>query len=129
MKIKITLSRRTWLLFSTALLAALAVLSMVNAANASLPGGPISAASQSTSVQLRDDPFVANFNCADIARYHIDKQANVRADAIMAKCGSSTGGGAKDEEPALSAAKGRRSSAATGIAAFQQLLQPLNYGG
>ena len=41
----------------------------------------------------KDDPFgIRNFNCADIAQYGIDKQMNVRAAAIMAKCSGKSEG-------------------------------------
>ncbi len=95
------MNRRIWLLLSTAFLAALVIIGMANAASASLPAGPsagpsaglpASADTQGKGVQAqapsKDDPFgIANFNCADISKYHVDRQLNLRAAAILQKCG------------------------------------------
>jgi len=102
------MNRRTWLLLSTAFLAVLAIIVMANAASASLPAGPSAAIpaganaqgqGQAAQAQSKDDPLgIASFNCADISRYGVDKQTNVRAAAILQKCGyaaksSDTGNG------------------------------------
>ncbi len=97
------MNRRIWLLFSTAFLAALVIIGMANAASASLPTSPASAASglgspASQNAQSKDDPFVTNFNCADIPTYHMDQQMNIRASLIMQKCGFA-GSSAQSPEP------------------------------
>jgi len=95
------MNRRTWLLLSTAFLAALAIaglLGMVNAANAALPtvsnaalpaaAGSSGSSGQNVAAPSKDDPFgIASFNCADISRYGVDRQMNLRAAAILQKCG------------------------------------------
>src|SRR5437764_14903225 len=94
------MNRRIWLLLSTAFLAALVIIGMVNAASASLPassagsGSSVASlsgsSSQNASAASKDDPFgIANFNCADVSRLGVDKQTNVRAAAILQKCGYS----------------------------------------
>ena len=118
------MNRRIWLLLSTAFLAALVIIGMANAASASLPAGPLSAApgavSGGVSNQngLQNDPYVVNFNCADIQAKHIDLQTNLRAAAIMQKCGSAD----KNTKPSTNAST-------LGISTINQLLNPLNYGG
>jgi len=103
---------RIWLLLSAAFLAALVIIGMVNAAGASLPTGSSSAAlplasgsagsaAQKGAAPSKDDPFgIANFNCADISRYGVDKQLNMRAAAILQRCGY----GPKSQNGALSLA-------------------------
>src|ERR1700682_4237079 len=88
------MNRRIWLLASTVFLAALVIIGMVNAASPPPPAAPTSAAPAAVSGDagnqngLQNDPYVVNFNCADIQAYHIDKQTNLRAAAILQKCGA-----------------------------------------
>src|SRR6266487_459896 len=124
MKGKIIIDRRTWLLFSTALLAALAVLGMVNAASASLPTGPLSGAPQpqTADTQSKDDPFVTNFNCGDIPTYHIDQQMNLRAAAILQKCGYAPRSQPQSQDK--NAAQSSTGSKGSGITAIDRLQAP-----
>src|SRR6476469_2980084 len=93
------MNRRTWLLIVLVALAALGMSSVASAGlltnSASSPATDVSAQAPSkqndplTTQPDKDDPFgIRNFNCADIAQYGIDKQTNVRAAAIMVKCGA-----------------------------------------
>ena len=97
------MNRRTWLLI---VLVALAALAMSSVASAGLLTNSASSVATDVSAQApsnqndplatqpnKDDPFgIRNFNCADIAQYGIDKQMNVRAAAIMAKCSGKSEG-------------------------------------
>ncbi len=103
-------------------LAAFAIFGIATAASASVPSGPPASTSQGAVTQSQDYPFgIANFNCADIQRYNVDKQLNIRAAAIMQKCGH---GPEKSENKAAANSRG-----STGIAALDQLTGPLSYYG
>src|SRR5258708_7341678 len=127
------MNRRIWLLASTAFLAALVIIGMVNAASASLPAGSAGSGSSVASLSgsssqnvnaasnapapSKNDPFgIANFNCADVSRLGVDKQTNVRAAAILQKCGYSP---KSSDSPSIK----------TGIRAIDTLVNPLLLGG
>jgi hypothetical protein len=71
------------------MLAVAGLIGVATAAGASPPSGVSShAGSAGTQVGgFMDDPSVTNFNCANIAPYHIDRQLNLRAALILQKCG------------------------------------------
>jgi hypothetical protein len=129
------MNRRIWLLLSTAFLAVLAItglIGMANPASASLPAGAVPAAGSlnlnTQGAQSKGDPFVTNFNCADISSKHIDQQTNIRAGLIMQKCGfGSNATKSGDNSSAASANSGNspRSNAGTGIGVLNQLTSPL----
>ncbi len=122
------MNMRTWLLLSTAFLAILAIIGltgMVNAAGVPLPTGAYSTAGSADkrSSQPRDDPYVTNFDCADISSLHIDRQTNLRAGLILQKCGYSPQSNYKP--PAGSGNPGNSAGRSSGLGALKQLAGPL----
>jgi len=122
------MNRRTWLLLSISLLAILATGSlagMVTGAGASLPAGASSAtgSANAQSAQPNDDPYVTNFNCADINALHIDRQTNLRAAGILQKCGYGSQSSYKSSAGAGN--RGDSTGSSSAIGAVKQLTSPL----
>src|SRR5688572_7127417 len=111
---------RVWLVVVAAALAIAALSGIADAAiPTSIPASTPVAVPTGGEGQKADptDPFgIADFDCADIARYGIEKQMNIRAAAILEKC---NGKGQKSEAP----------SGPTGVAALDKVMAPLAYGG
>jgi hypothetical protein len=103
-----------------AILALFALVGVTLQTTAAYPMPPsIQGLTGASSQASTDDPFgIANFNCADVSLYGIDKQTNLRAGAIMAKCG---GARVAVTRPAP--------LASSGLAALSRLARPLSYGG
>ena len=90
------MNKRTWLLVAIVALATLTISGVagfgLSTSSAAAPTGVVAQApsgqsSLSATEPGNSDPFgISNFNCADIAQYNIDKQLNLRADAIMENC-------------------------------------------
>src|SRR5688572_2163349 len=107
---------RAWLALTTM---ALAIIVLGNIADASVsPSVPASVpAGVATKQADPTDPFgIADFNCADIGRFGIEKQMNFRAAAILEKC---SGKSQKAEAP----------SGPSGFATLDKVLAPLAFGG
>ncbi len=122
------MNKSIWLLLSMALLAALAIvgsIGLARSANASFPVGAASTTSSSNpqSAQPILDPYVTNFNCADITSLHIDRQTNLRATLILQKCGYGTRSGGTNPATSRNARNSALSSAGAG--ALKQLTSPL----
>ena len=116
------MNRRTWILIVLVALAALGMSSVASAGlltnSASSPATDVSAQAPSkqndplATQPNKDDPFgISNFNCADIAQYNVDKQLNLRANAIMEKC------------------TGQKSTSAVSDASSADQVSPDAYGG
>ncbi len=122
------MNRRTWLLLPAAFLAILIIASLIGLAppaGASLPFGVASTAisANEQGAQTIDDPYVANFNCADISPLHIDRQTTIRAALILQKCGFGTRAGGQSS--AIPPGAGTSGGSNSAIGALAQLTRPL----
>jgi N-acetylneuraminic acid mutarotase len=114
-----------------AALATAGLIGMVNAADASLHGGAVSASGSldTRSAQIKSDPLgISTINCADISRYKVDKQMNVRAAAILQKCGYGSGGSRSSDKGVAGqgSGTGKGNSGSPGVPpVVNQLTSPL----
>src|SRR6476661_3600279 len=115
------MNKRMWLLIAIAALATLTISGVagfgLSTSNAAAPTGAIAQApSAQSSLPATEpgkgDPFgIRNFNCADISLYNVDKQLNLRANAIMENC------------------TGQKTASAASNAASADQVSPDAYGG
>ncbi len=127
---------RRWYVIRRLVVALVAVFTLLGVAlqvSAAFPSGAPAAPSGAAAVQApgqagvaqpkkggSGDASVDNFNCADISRMGIDKQLNLRAAAIMTKCGKEDG-----VPPPLDTGSAAKGAAAGVASAVDKLLSPL----